>query len=58
MLGLAAGAKVAVGASDGSAGVVGAGGIRAGLTVDVVGTTDVILATVSEPVRDPKARQS
>lgn len=53
-LGLAIGLNVAVGASDGTAGAVGAGAIRPDVAVDVAGTTDVVLATASEPVRDPK----
>jgi sugar (pentulose or hexulose) kinase len=52
-LGLSADGIVSVGASDGTAGTVGAGAIRAGVTVDVAGTTDVVLATTSEPVTDP-----
>ena len=51
--GLAAGIPVAVGSSDGTVGAVGAGAVRAGATIDVAGTTDVILHVAAAPVRDP-----
>ena len=51
--GLAAGTPVAVGSSDGTVGAVGAGAVRAGVTIDVAGTTDVILHVSAAPVRDP-----
>jgi sugar (pentulose or hexulose) kinase len=50
--GLARGTPVAVGASDGTSGVIGAGAVRAGVTVDVAGTTDTILHTIDRPARD------
>jgi xylulokinase len=53
-MGLRSGTVVAVGASDGTVGTIGAGAVRAGVTVDVAGTTDVILHTVDRPMRDPK----
>jgi xylulokinase len=52
-LGLQEGAAVAVSASDGTVGAVGAGAIRAGVTVDIAGTTDVILHIAERPVHDP-----
>jgi sugar (pentulose or hexulose) kinase len=52
-LGLVAGLPVAVGGPDGTLGVVGAGGVRAGVTVDVAGTTDVLAHVVDAPVADP-----
>lgn len=55
-LGLPAGLPVAVGGPDGSVGAIGAGAVRAGVTIDVAGTTDVLLRTVDRPVRDPRGR--
>ncbi len=52
-LGLQEGAAVAVSASDGTVGALGAGAIRAGVTVDIAGTTDVILHIAERSVRDP-----
>lgn len=51
--GLRAGIPVAVGSSDGTVGAIGAGAVRAGVTIDVAGTTDVILHVAAAPVRDP-----
>jgi xylulokinase len=47
---------VAVGAPDGTIGTLGAGAVRPGVTVDVAGTTDVILHVVDRPIRDPEGR--
>lgn len=55
-LGLPPGISVAVGAPDGTAGTIGAGAIRPGITVDVAGTTDVLLHCLGRPVRDPERR--
>jgi xylulokinase len=55
-LGLAPGIPVAIGAPDGTAGTIGAGAIRPGITVDVAGTTDVLLHCLERPVRDPERR--
>lgn len=54
-LGLGERTPVAVGGPDGTLGVVGAGGVREGVTVDVAGTTDVLLHTTDRPVPDPAA---
>jgi sugar (pentulose or hexulose) kinase len=54
--GLAPGIPVAVGGPDGTVGVLGAGAGEAGITVDVAGTTDVILHTTDRPVNDPSQR--
>lgn len=48
-LGIAAGTCVAVGAPDGTAGARGAGAVHRGVTVDVAGTTDVLLSVVDAP---------
>jgi sugar (pentulose or hexulose) kinase len=53
-LGLREGVAVAVSASDGTVGSLGAGAIRAGVTVDIAGTTDVILHIAERPVCDPE----
>lgn len=55
-LGLAAGIPVAIGAPDGTAGTIGAGAIHLGVTVDVAGTTDVLLHCLGRPVKDPERR--
>ena len=52
-IGIAPGVPVSIGASDGTAGAIGAGAIRGGVTVDVAGTTDVVLHSVEQPLRDP-----
>ena len=53
-LGLRAGVAVAVSAPDGTVGSIGAGAIRAGVTVDIAGTTDVILHIAARPLCDPR----
>ena len=55
-IGIAPGIPVAIGASDGTAGAIGAGAIRGGITVDVAGTTDVVLHCVEQPLRDPERK--
>ena len=50
-LALPAGTPVAVGAPDGTMGLIGAGGIRPGVTVDVSGTTDVLFHVLDRPDR-------
>jgi xylulokinase len=55
-LGVAAGVPVALGGPDGTVGAVGAGAVRAGVTVDVAGTTDVLLHALDKPLMDPSAR--
>ena len=55
-LGLPAGAPVAVGAPDGTLGALGAGAVAPGVTVDVAGTTDVLLSVVGAPRWDPQQR--
>lgn len=52
-LGLHEGAAVAVSASDGTVGSLGAGAIKAGVTVDIAGTTDVILHIAERVLCDP-----
>jgi xylulokinase len=52
-LGLREGIAVAVGAPDGTVGALAAGAIDAGVTVDVAGTTDVLLSVIDEPRWDP-----
>ena len=51
--GLPAGTPVAVGGPDGSSGALGVGADRPGVTVDISGTTDVLLHIVDEPPEDP-----
>jgi xylulokinase len=48
LLGLAEGTCVAVGGPDGAVGALGAGAIHPGVTVDVAGTTDVLLSVIAE----------
>lgn len=55
-LGLPSGIPVAVGAPDGTAGALGAGAVAPGATVDVAGTTDVLLSVVGEPRWDSEQR--
>lgn len=55
-LDLAAGLPCAVGGPDGTVGALGAGAFRAGITVDIAGTTDVLIHTVAAPVDDPDRR--
>ncbi len=52
-LGLPRGLAVAVGGPDGTVGAIGAGAVHAGVTVDVAGTTDVLLHTIDRPLADP-----
>jgi xylulokinase len=47
--GLDPGTPVAVGGPDGSTGALGVGAVRAGLTVDIAGTTDVLLHVTDAP---------
>ncbi len=49
LTGLAPGTPVAVGGPDGSTGALGAGAVRAGMTVDIAGTTDVLLHVTDRP---------
>jgi xylulokinase len=49
LTGLAPGTPVAVGGPDGSTGALGVGAVRAGLTVDIAGTTDVLLHVTDTP---------
>ncbi|MDO8211024.1 FGGY-family carbohydrate kinase [Conexibacter sp. CPCC 206217] len=50
---LAPGIPIAAGGPDGTVGALGAGAVRAGTTVDVAGTTDVLLHVLSAPAPDP-----
>jgi xylulokinase len=54
--GLRAGTPVAVGGPDGSVGALGSGAATANQTVDIAGTTDVLLHTVDHPIHDPQRR--
>jgi xylulokinase len=54
--GLRAGTAVAVGGPDGSVGALGAGLVSAGATVDIAGTTDVLLHAIDHPAVDPTGR--
>jgi len=56
LTGLPAGLPVAVGGPDGSMGALGAGLVKPGSAVDVIGTTDVIFALVDKPVEDATRR--
>jgi len=49
LTGLVPGTPVAVGGPDGSTGALGVGAIQAGLTVDIAGTTDVLLHVTDKP---------
>ena len=49
LTGLRQGTPVAVGGPDGSTGAIGVGGFRAGITVDIAGTTDVLLHVSDQP---------
>jgi xylulokinase len=55
-IGARSGTPVAVGGPDGSVAVLGAGGARAGQTVDVAGSTDVVLHVRDQPLDDPAGR--
>ncbi len=56
LTGLAEGIPVAVGGPDGSIGALGAGLIKSGVAVNVVGTTDVFFTCTDKPVFDDKMR--
>ena len=49
LTGLEPGTPVAVGGPDGSTGALGVGAVRPGLTVDIAGTTDVLLHVTDVP---------
>ena len=49
LTGLEPGTPVAVGGPDGSTGALGVGAVRAGTTVDIAGTTDVLLHVTDVP---------
>lgn len=51
--GLPEGIAVAVGGPDGTVGAIGAGAIASGRTVDIAGTTDVLVHVVDSPLVDP-----
>lgn len=51
--GLPEGIPVAVGGPDGTVGAIGAGASQPGKTVDIAGTTDVLVHVVEVPVIDP-----
>jgi len=55
VLGLPEGMLVAVGASDGCAGAVGAGAVTPGIVVDVAGTTDVLMRVLDRAPRVPES---
>ncbi|PSC04896.1 hypothetical protein SLNSH_10580 [Alsobacter soli] len=55
-LGLRHGAPVVVGGPDGTVGGIGGGMVEPGIAVNVMGTTDVILACVDRPSFDPLRR--
>jgi len=49
LTGLAPGTPVAVGGPDGSSGALGVGAVRNGVTIDIAGTTDVLLHVTDRP---------
>ena len=49
LTGLEPGTPVAVGGPDGSTGTLGVGAVRAGATIDIAGTTDVLLHVTGRP---------
>lgn len=51
--GVLAGVPVAAGGPDGTVGALGAGALRPGVTVDIAGTTDVVVHTIADPWQDP-----
>jgi xylulokinase len=55
-LGVSAGTPVAVGGPDGSVAALGCGAVRAGLTIDVAGSTDVLLRLCDRPIFDTERR--
>lgn len=54
--GIPAGTPVAVGGPDGSVALVGSGAVTPGRTVDVAGSTDVVLRVLERPIDDPHGR--
>jgi len=54
--GLAAGTPVVAGAGDQGAGAVGMGIVAAGSVSATIGTSGVVFASTSEPIKDPKGR--
>ena len=56
LLGLREGIPVAVGAPDGTVGALGAGAVSPGVTVNVAGTTDVLVSVIDDPRWDPSQR--
>ena len=56
MLGVPVGTPVVVGAPDGTVGAIGAGSVQPGVTVDVAGTTDVVLHALARPLFDSLGR--
>lgn len=52
--GLPEGVPVAVGGPDGTMGALGSGMAAPGMAVNIIGTTDVFLACLDRPVRDPR----
>jgi len=55
-IGVRSGVPVAVGGPDGSVAALGSGAVRAGLTFDIAGTTDVLLSVCDRPIVDPERR--
>lgn len=53
--GLPEGIPVAVGGPDGTVGAIGAGASEHGRTVDIAGTTDVLVHVVENPLIDPES---
>lgn len=53
-LGALLGVAVAAGGPDGTLGALGSGGTRRGITVDVAGSSDVLVHTVDRPLSDPE----
>lgn len=56
LTGLRQGTPVAVGGPDGTVGTLGAGLVRPGATVDLIGTADVVFHCTDRPVFDPARR--
>lgn len=54
-LGLPPGLPVAVGGPDGTVGAVGAGAVSDGTTVDIAGSTDVVVHVTDQPLVDDEA---
>lgn len=55
-LGLPGGLPVCIGGPDGTVGAVGAGATAPGRTIDISGTTDVLVHVTAAPVLDPTGR--